>query len=145
VAGRHKVSFVPIKTSGTDTYVDIKKKGKGQRKEVGRDETAGDGMTAKHRAKIQLRSNRSFRRSWLLTKFAIYDPGKPKRTSFHDIAGRYLLDNDTIEPQTRVVRRNDEDIGRDAHFNETEKYYQYIHISTYVCLSIMRVRTHVYV
>lgn len=31
VTGRHKVSFVPIKTSGTEyARVDIKKKGKGQ-------------------------------------------------------------------------------------------------------------------
>jgi len=102
---------------------------------------AGDGTTAKHRAKIQLRSNRSFRRSRLPTKFAIYDPGKPKRTSFHDVAGRYLpRQRYDRTSDARVVRRNDEGIGRDARFVTKLRDAADTYTRTYMC-ECMRIRT----
>lgn len=117
VTGRHKVPFVPIKTSGTE-YVDMYKEKKEEVSARVRDGT-GWGTSAGDPATIE---PRSFRRSRPLTKFAIYDPGKAKRTSFHDVAGRFLpFGNDTIETQTRVVRGNEEDIGRGIRFKGAER------------------------
>lgn len=96
LTGRHKVPFVSIKTSSTEylrTFRIKGKKAKRKNRETGsaglRDRGGTEDGTTKHRAAIQLRANRSFQGSRLPTKFAIYDPGKPKRTSFHDVAGRY--------------------------------------------------------
>lgn len=128
-----------------------KEKGNARKRDgTGRGEREGErGHGTKHRAKIQLRSNRSFRWSRLPTKFAIYDPGKPKRTSFHDVAGRYLprqwYDRTS---DARVVRRNDDGIGRGARFNEAERCcllhtYVHIYVRTRVCIYMMRVHTYI--
>lgn len=138
VTGRHKVPFVPIKTSGTEYVRRYKEKRKGAARWDGT-------MTTRYRAKIQLRSNRSFRRSRLPTKFAIYDPGKPKRTSFHD-AGRYLPPV-TIRSnlETRVVRRNEKDIGRGALIlkepGDAADMYVHVHTCVFVCI-YMRMRVY---
>lgn len=79
-------------------------------------------------------------------------PGNQNEPAFTTSRGGTFPGNDTIETSdARVVRRNDEGIGRDARFNEAEERCRYIHIiymRTYsggarVCMCVMRVRTHI--
>lgn len=88
------------------------------------------------------RTDRS-ERSRLPTKFAIYDPGKPKRTSFHDVTGRYLPPlSVTIRSNARVVRENEEGIGRGTLVLKEPKDAADTYTCKYVCVCV---RAYIYI
>lgn len=151
MTGRHKVPFVPIKTSGTE-YVPPVYKGKKERSREGV-EGRGEG-SAERRRGIGRRSSydRTDRSDGpgfpLNSQYTI--PGNQNEPAFTTSRGRRYPSPVTIRSSLRralvVVRRNEEGIDRGIRFKGAERdaveTYMYIHMHIYV---YMRARARAYV